>query len=128
MTTNDLSDKQPRVLRFVQDYFLRNGFTPTIREIKGDLNISSTSVVTYALVALERDGHIELLGGSRSRGIRLKHATTVTFVNVGSRIMEEYLRHHTKADLVYFAAQQITYDVAEPTASETPVASVSGRV
>lgn len=53
-----LSDRQHRILRFIQGFLTDNGYPPTIREIGEATNISSTSVVDYNLKALERAGAI----------------------------------------------------------------------
>ena len=66
----DLSERQQRILHFLQDFIGVNRFPPTIREIGEKVGISSTSVVKYNLDALERKGFIER-DRDISRGIRL---------------------------------------------------------
>jgi repressor LexA len=68
--TKTLSDRQQRMLAFIQAFIRENGFPPTIREIGKNVGISSTSVVKYNLDALERKGQIER-DEDISRGIRL---------------------------------------------------------
>lgn len=48
-----LSDRQQNILKFIIDFFSRNKFPPTIREIGTEVGISSTSVVNYNLTKLE---------------------------------------------------------------------------
>jgi repressor LexA len=69
----NLSDRQQRILEFIQAFIRKNRFPPTIREIGEDVGISSTSVVKYNLDVLERKGYIER-DGEISRGIRLAGA------------------------------------------------------
>ena len=53
-----LSDRQRRILDFVERYAREHGYPPSIREIGQAVGISSTSVVDYNLRALEREGMI----------------------------------------------------------------------
>jgi repressor LexA len=66
----DLSERQTKILDFLQDFIRENRFPPTIREIGEKVGISSTSVVKYNLDALESKGYIER-DPEISRGIRL---------------------------------------------------------
>ena len=53
-----LSDRQRRILTFVERYTAEHSYPPSIREIGQAVGISSTSVVDYNLRALEREGMI----------------------------------------------------------------------
>lgn len=65
-----LSERQTKILDFIQSFVLDNGYPPSIREIGEAVGISSTSVVNYNLNALQREGHIER-DKTVSRGIKL---------------------------------------------------------
>lgn len=69
-----LSERQQRILEFLNEYIEENGYPPSIREIGAAAGISSTSVVSYNLRRLEERGFI-----SRdrvvSRGLKLTTAT-----------------------------------------------------
>jgi repressor LexA len=65
-----LSDRQRRILRFMDRYMHDNGFPPTIREIGKATGIDSTSVVNYNLNKLVQAGFVER-AESKSRGLRL---------------------------------------------------------
>lgn len=65
-----MSDRQQRILNFLEQFTGENGYPPTIREIGKNVGISSTSVVNYNLEALQRMGHI-YRDRTVSRGIRL---------------------------------------------------------
>lgn len=65
-----LSERQTKILNFIQSFVLDNGYPPSIREIGEAVGISSTSVVNYNLNALQREGHIER-DKTVSRGIKL---------------------------------------------------------
>lgn len=65
-----LSERQSKILSFLRNFTLDNGYPPTIREIGESVGISSTSVVNYNLDALQRTGHI-YRDRTVSRGIRL---------------------------------------------------------
>ena len=66
----DLSERQRKILRFLEAFTRENEYPPTIREIGAAVGISSTSVVNYNLNALEQKGHI-LRDKIVSRGLRL---------------------------------------------------------
>ncbi len=53
-----LTPRQERIWTFVARYYLEHGYPPTIREIREELGISSTSVVSYNLEVLERQGYL----------------------------------------------------------------------
>ncbi len=65
-----LSDKQRRIIRYIDSFFSEKGYPPTIRDIQKGCNISSTSVVDYNLNVLESRGFISR-NAEISRGIRL---------------------------------------------------------
>ena len=52
------SDKPERILAFLQDYFARYHYPPSVRDIVDGCKLSSTSVADYNLKILEREGHI----------------------------------------------------------------------
>ncbi len=49
----DLSRRQRAILQFIETFLEENDYPPTIRDIQGELGISSTSVVDYNLKVLE---------------------------------------------------------------------------
>lgn len=69
----ELSERQQKMLRYIESYAASKGFPPTIRQIGEHTGIKSTSVVNYNLNKLmlagyiERDQHV-------SRGIRMKES------------------------------------------------------
>src|SRR5438874_1901077 len=64
--TRGLTDKQQRILTFLEDYVNDKGYPPSIREIGNHFNISSLRGVTVHLDALERKGMIKRANTSRS--------------------------------------------------------------
>ena len=66
----ELSERQRKILDFIQEFIREHQFPPTIREIGERVGISSTSVVKYNLDVLERKELIER-DADISRGIRL---------------------------------------------------------
>ncbi|MFW6195418.1 MAG: transcriptional repressor LexA [Chloroflexota bacterium] len=74
----ELSDRQQRILEFIEDFMDESGYPPTIRDIQRGCDISSTSVVDYNLEALHKKGYIrrdaevsrglEIIGGGRRSG------------------------------------------------------------
>jgi repressor LexA len=77
MKAKQLTGKQQRILTFMREFVEENSYPPSIRDILGGCDISSTSVVDYNLKALERMGYIhrdrevsraiQLLGASDRR-------------------------------------------------------------
>ncbi len=78
-----LSERQQRILEFIEEYITENRFPPTIREIGSAANISYTSVVNYNLKKLESAGYLER-NPEVSRGIRLLKSVRAT-ASTGSR-------------------------------------------
>ncbi len=74
--TGNLPESQRRILDFIMHYVEQNDVPPTIREIQKGASISSTSMVSYHLKALER---AQLLSRyeRRSRGVVITHAGRV---------------------------------------------------
>ncbi|HEX9117334.1 MAG TPA: transcriptional repressor LexA [Anaerolineae bacterium] len=70
-----LSERQQRILAFIEQYSDENGYPPTIREIGKAAGISSTSVVKYNLERLKEKGCIDR-SKEVSRGLRLVKKTS----------------------------------------------------
>ena len=70
MTKGTLSDRQRRMLEFIQRFGDDSGYPPSIREIGTAVGISSTSVVNYNLNRLAEEGYLDR-DQNVSRGIRL---------------------------------------------------------
>jgi repressor LexA len=65
-----LSERQEKILKYIEAYVDERGYPPSIREIGDRVGISSTSVVDYNLKVLERDGYIRR-DREVSRGLEL---------------------------------------------------------
>lgn len=79
MTTSvidSLTEPQQRILSFIGHYMSENDVPPTIREIQKGAGISSTSMVSYHLKALER-AHLLNRYERRSRGVVLNGVNRV---------------------------------------------------
>ncbi len=83
-----LSEKQQRILQFIQEFLAEHDYPPSIRDIQAGCDISSTSVVDYNLKALETRGQIrrdrevsrgiEIVGGARrSRAVEVPVLGTI---------------------------------------------------
>ena len=53
-----LSEKQKRIIKYINRFLADKGYPPAIRDIQAGCGISSTSVVDYNLNILEREGYI----------------------------------------------------------------------
>ena len=67
---SDLSERQRRILEVIREFTSEYSYPPTIRQIGEGADISSTSVVSYNLDALQRKGYIAR-DQEVSRGLRL---------------------------------------------------------
>jgi repressor LexA len=70
MVKGKLSDRQRRMLSFIQRFTIDSGYPPSIREIGKAVGISSTSVVNYNLNRLVDEGLLDR-DQNVSRGLRL---------------------------------------------------------
>ncbi len=75
MGKGKLSDRQRRMLEFIQRFGADNRYPPSIREIGEAVGISSTSVVNYNLNRLVEEGYLDR-HQNVSRGIRLTDKVT----------------------------------------------------
>jgi len=73
-----------RVLRFIIQRTLRDGFPPTLREIGDAVGMSSTNGVRYYLGLLQADGLIERRPGLR-RAVRVMPKATRWLANCNGR-------------------------------------------
>ena len=53
------SDKQEKILEFLNSYMEDNGYAPSVREICAAVGLKSTATVSYHLNELKRQGRIE---------------------------------------------------------------------
>lgn len=65
-----VSSKSLQIINFIRHFWTERGYPPTVRDIVNGCGISSTSVVSYNLDKLEREGYIRRHSGV-SRGIEL---------------------------------------------------------
>lgn len=83
--SDQLSDRQVGIVKFIGEYFSENGRPPTIREIGNKVDISSTSVVNYNLTRLQDKGYI-IRESEVSRGLRLTEKAREEFGKIKSAI------------------------------------------
>jgi len=65
-----MSERQRRILQYLEQFIREHGYPPSIRQIQSTLGLSSTSVVDYNLKLLQKHGLLERKPRS-SRSIRL---------------------------------------------------------
>jgi len=70
MVKGKLSERQRRMLEFIERFTVDSGYPPSIREIGKNVGISSTSVVNYNLNRLVEEGYLTR-DKNVSRGIRM---------------------------------------------------------
>lgn len=70
MNKDELSDRQRKILEFIEEFTDENGYPPTVRDIGRGVGIKSTSVVSYNLKKLVQAGFLER-EDKVSRGLRL---------------------------------------------------------
>ena len=67
---NQLSDKQQRILNFIEEFIDEHDYPPTVRDIQHGCDLTSTSVVKYNLDRLTESGHLSR-DSQISRGLAL---------------------------------------------------------
>jgi repressor LexA len=73
MVVFSLTPKQKKILKFIIDYFKKNGFAPSQKEIAQEFNFSSLGTVQNYLVSLEKIGAIKKTwNGKRAIEINLE--------------------------------------------------------
>ena len=85
MAKGKLTDRQRRILDYIQDFSTDNGYPPSIRQIGASVGISSTSVVNYNLNRLVEEGFLDR-DKNVSRGIRLTDKLLRATGNLGDVI------------------------------------------
>ena len=85
MAKGKLTDRQRRILDYIQDFTTDNGYPPSIRQIGASVGISSTSVVNYNLNRLVEEGFLDR-DKNVSRGIRLTDKLLRATGNLGDVI------------------------------------------
>jgi repressor LexA len=103
-----ISDKQRRMLAFIEKFVEENGYPPTYEEIRVGLNISSKSLVNYHLAALQ---NAELLTRSPNtpRGIRLTGENETVRVPVVAAALADPPPNVTELDPQEVI--ELTYDI-----------------
>lgn len=91
-TKSKLSERQTKILVFIEAFINENGYPPTIREIGEAVQIGSTSVVNYNLNKLVNEGYLER-SHKVSRGLQLVRKPD------GSKVEEKKIRAIAKDEL-----------------------------
>lgn len=86
MIKSKLTDRQDKILAFIQEYQQENGYPPTLREIGKRFEISSTFGVKKHVDALAKKGYLNILSNA-SRGISINRAESFdTSINVSEKV------------------------------------------
>ena len=80
ITMKPLTDRQQLVLAFVEDFCVRQGYPPTVREVAAHFGIQPRAAVDH-LAALKKKGYLHREPG-RSRGLALTPRTPGAVVEV----------------------------------------------
>ena len=78
-----LSERQRKILAFIEDFVHENGYPPTYEEIRAALEISTKSLVNHHLDALESAGFLARMPNT-PRGIRLSQTKTFRVPKLGT--------------------------------------------
>ncbi len=82
--SDGLTDRQSRILQFVEKTVEQQGFPPSMREIGDAVGLSSVSSVSYQVLALEKKGHL-VRDPHTPRGYRVRHSPWNTLPQAGSQ-------------------------------------------
>ncbi len=80
----EITDRRIRICQFIAQFSAAHGYAPTVRQIGRGVGISSTSVVQYYLLRLERAGILKRDPGV-SRGLVLRPVSISTLRRPVSR-------------------------------------------
>ncbi len=80
-----LTEKQKKILEFIENFIKLYGYPPSIRDICRDFDISSPRGVAKHLESLEKKGYIERTGVSR--GIRVLKSPDGASIEPGSDVV-----------------------------------------
>ncbi len=80
--TDELTDRQQRVLLAIRDHAVEHGYPPTLAELGERLGIRNPNGVRGHVLALERKGYLERARGA-SRGIAIRGWTRVLDATLG---------------------------------------------
>jgi repressor LexA len=113
MPKGKLSERQRKMLEFIQKFSQQNGYPPSIREIGEAVSISSTSVVNYNLNRLVEEGYVSR-DQNVSRGIRLteklarasERLTNIIRIPLVGRIFASEPVHLPSTDSPVFGADE----------------------
>jgi repressor LexA len=78
----NLTERQSKILNFIEDFISSHGFAPTIREIANHFKIVSLNAVRQHLLKLQDKGLIDI-ASHQSRGIKLPGLTGIRIPVVG---------------------------------------------
>ena len=82
--SDGLTDRQTRILRFVEATVEQRGFPPSMREIGDAVGLSSVSSVSHQVLALEKKGHL-VRDPHTPRAYRVRHSSWNTLPQDNSR-------------------------------------------
>ncbi len=113
----ELTQKQSQVLQFIEKYQLQNGKSPTIREIKGFMQVSSDNSILKHLTALEKKGYLKKDDTPRGIGLleSVKNKLQSQFVSIpllgsvpagGPVLSEEYIEDYIAVEASSIAKPQ----------------------
>ena len=88
-----ITQKEEQVLRYIEQYFASNGYSPSVRDIAKDLSIKSTATVFLRLKKLTEAGYLKPTESNLKRAIELTnkpnatHAPLVGTITAGQPIL-----------------------------------------
>jgi repressor LexA len=94
-----LSERQKKILSFIESFLTNRSYPPTIREIGEAVDIGSTSVVNYNLNKLEQGGYIAR-EKEVSRGLRLLKNADGGLQEISIRFSDDITTNTTDVPIV----------------------------
>lgn len=102
MTT--LTKKQKQVFDFINTYIAESGISPTIEEIRKNLNLKAVSTIHEHINSLKEKGYLSKSNNSaRSIKIKKKIERVIQIPIVGTLIARQPSNSELKSSDVYFA-------------------------
>ncbi|WGS65261.1 LexA family protein [Marinitoga aeolica] len=82
-----ITEKQKKILEYIEFYIRVKGYPPSMREIKEYFNLKSVSTIYSHLKSLEKKGFIEISG--KFRGIKVLNQKDFGIIKVDGEYIEQ---------------------------------------
>ncbi|WP_129409345.1 HTH domain-containing protein [Marinitoga lauensis] len=83
----EITEKQKKILEYIDFYIRVKGYPPSMREMKEYFNLKSVSTIHSHLKALEKKGFIEISG--KFRGIKVLNQKDFGIIKIDGEYIDQ---------------------------------------